>query len=57
MEKVGVGSHGGGKTHKHTHTHSSKFPEEVVDDGRAHGSRQVLLAFNTAKIRVTGCYG
>lgn len=57
MEKVGVGSHGGGKTHKHTHTLSSKFPEEVVDDGRAHGSRQVLLAFNTAKIRVAGCYG
>lgn len=36
LEKVGVGSHGGGK---HTHTH--EFPEEVVDDGKAHGNRRM----------------
>lgn len=55
MAKVGVGSHGGGKTHTHTHTY--KFPEEVVDDRRAQGSRQVSPAFNLAKIRVGGRRG
>lgn len=51
-----MGSHGGGKTHAHTHASSQR----KLDDRKAQGSRQVSLAFNSAKIRVGGgggCHG